>query len=140
MTTGGAPLVEKSKPADVLLRGNAYWSSGDRFQLKWNSVVYGSLNAFQLATRQEGKPAQNGGGAVGVETDPLLTRPGAAPTLNNADNLNKLDAYRLLPKSPLINAGVHLPIYYGIRVGEQDFFGDHLPNGKEYDIGAHERK
>lgn len=155
MTTGGIPLLEKSKEADVLLRGNAYWSSGDRFQIAWNGVTYGSLNAFQLATRQEGKSARSVGKAggnktgsdkegadkaVGLEVDPLLAHPGAAPTLNNADLLHKLDAYRLTANSPLINAGVHLPIYYGIHVGEQDFFGDHLPNGKEYDIGAHERK
>ena len=140
LTTGGVPLVEKSKTADALLRGNAYWSSGARFQVMWNGIAYSSLNAFQIATRQETKPAKNGDMGEGLETDPLLAQPGTAPTLDNADNLNKLSGYRLLPKSLLINAGVHLPIYYGIRVGEQDFFGAPLPNGKNFDIGAHERK
>ena len=139
VTAGGVPLLEGSGGQEILLRGNAYWSSGDAFKITWNGKAYDSLKAFQTATGRETK-TPNGGAAMGLEADPLLTRPGGGGTLDDADKLKTLDAYRLRPGSPLINAGVHLPIYLGVRVGQQDFYGISLPQGRDYDIGAHERK
>jgi len=139
VTTGGVPILEGSGEQDMVLRGNDYWSSGGAFKIVWNGKAYGSLNAFQIATLREIK-TPNGGAAVGLQADPLLTRPGDGGTLDNADRLRTLDAYRLRPGSPLINAGVHLPIYLGVRVGQQDFYGTPLPQGRDYDIGVHERK
>ena len=139
VTTGGVPLVEARAGEDVVLRGNAYWSSGAQFRITWNGRAYDSLAQFQAATRLESKVA-NSGDAAGLNADPLLTQPGGGPTLDNADRLHTLTAYRLRPASPLVNAGVNLPIYLGIRAGDMDFYGTLTPQGHDYDIGAYEKK
>ena len=106
VTTGGVPLLEWKGGEDPTLRGNCYWSSGDKFQIAWNNKTYDSLAAFQTATGQE-KKAVNGGNAAGLQAIRALpTR--AAALLDNADKLNTLNAYRLLPDSPLRNAGVNM--------------------------------
>lgn len=139
VTTGGAPLAEGKPGDDVILRGNAYWSGQAPFRVTWNGKTYDSLARFQTATGLELK-APNGGEAAGLNANPLLERPGEGQTLDNADRLHTLRAYRLLPGSPLINAGVNLPVYYGVRSGTADFYGTPIPQGHDYDIGAFEKK
>jgi len=44
----------------------------------------------------------------------------------------------LQKNSPLIDAGLDLRSLFGIDPGKRDFFGNSIPQGKAYDIGAHE--
>jgi hypothetical protein len=74
---------------------------------------------------------------VGMEANPLLTKPGGAGTLNNTQNLPTLTQYQLQSGSPAINAGLDLATLFGITTGGKDFYGTSTPIGS-YDIGAHE--
>ena len=137
--------------ADIVLHSNDYWSSGEPFKIVWNGKTYGALDAFQTATSPahktknediavQDRKAKNGGTATNLNVDPLMEAPGGAPTLDNADRLAYIKAYRLRPNSPLIGKGENLPIYQGIRSGERDFYGTQLPQGHDYSIGACEHK
>jgi len=49
-----------------------------------------------------------------------------------------LTAYKLLKDSPLIDAGIDIRSQFGIDPGDRDFYGNPIPQGKGFDIGAHE--
>jgi hypothetical protein len=51
-------------------------------------------------------------------------------------SLSELTSYRLVPGSPLIDAGIDLAAEFGLDVGTQDFWGTPKPQGKGFDIGA----
>lgn len=69
----------------------------------------------------------------GTVADPLLTNPGASPTVGLGGNLAAaLTAYTIGSGSPAIGTGTAIA-----SPGSRDFFGNPIPNGT-IDIGAHE--
>jgi len=52
--------------------------------------------------------------------------------------ITNLTAYRLQSGSPMIDAGLNLKAHFGIEVGAMDFYGNPIPAGNAFDIGANE--
>jgi hypothetical protein len=110
--------------------GNVYWAVDGAFDF----AGYKSLDEWQKATGQEmlnGKP-------VGLVVNPKLMGMGKSVTIGDPTKLHTLTAYRLQKNSPLIDAGLDLRFLFGIDPGNRDFYGTSIPQGKGYDIGAHE--
>lgn len=131
VTANNQKLVAgKPDKATATFVSNAYWAIGGEF----NIAGYKSLEAWRAATGQEmlnGKP-------VGLVVDPKLMDMGKSITIGDPTKLRTLTAYRLQKNSPLIDAGLDLRSLFGIDPGNRDFFGTSIPQGKAYDIGAHE--
>jgi hypothetical protein len=128
LTTGGAQLAST---ASGTFQGNDYWTSGGAF----NIAGYTSLAAWQNATGQE----KLNGNPVGYNVDPQLTAAGSGGTIGNADLLDTLASYKLLAISPLIDHGLNVASLLGTgNPGSQDFWGNSLPQGAGYDLGANE--
>jgi hypothetical protein len=129
VTTGGMPLVNiNAAQSGLVFDHNCYWSSGAAFSITDN-VAYSSLSSWRSATGNEA--------SVGINVDPMLTAPGTAGTIGNADNLVSLSAYKLQNGSPMIDAGLNWSAL-GINPGTQDFYGSSIAQGSSFDIGAHE--
>jgi len=135
VSSGGVPLVEvpKDQPG-LLFQGNNYWSTDGKLLIKWAGKTYESLEAWRAATGQENV----GGIATGWSVDPLLTDVGEGATLGDALLLPTLRSYRLLPASPMIDAGLDLRRLFGVSVGANDLWRIPIPQGRGFDIGAHE--
>ncbi len=135
ITHDGAPFVTapRGKP-QVTFQGNCYWAQRGKFLLEWNGKKYRNLEAWRKASGQEkvrGKP-------VGFCADPKLKNPFAKPTLDDTSKLAGLSAYRLKPGSPCIDAGLDLRKLFKIKPGKRDYYGNKIPRGKRFDVGAHE--
>jgi hypothetical protein len=115
-------------------RSNCYWTYGGDIEIRWGDSTYNSLNEWRVASGQE----RFGGVDVGFKTDPKLIDPGAARTIGNPRLLSTLNAYKLTPSSPLINAGIDIKSAFGIDAGKQDYYGTKIPCSGKYDVGAHE--
>ena len=138
ITTNGLPAVEVTAAAlagaaDLRFEGNNYFGSGSATPFLWNGATYSGLSAWR-ATGQE----TSGGKPVGLAADPLLTAPGAGQTLDDADRLADVSAYRLRDGSPMSDAGVDLRLALGLDPGPTDFYGVLLGQRTGYDIGAAE--
>lgn len=135
-TTGGVKILNitdsVAKYGDMQFSGNAYYSGGAAFNLKWGNTNYTSLTAWQDA---KGKEKTNGV-RTGYQGDPKFNAVGKGGTFNNADLLKGLTAYKVQSGSPLINRGVTQP--GTLSAATLDFFGDTLPKGGKYDIGIDE--
>lgn len=127
--TGGVELVHID--VDTIMSGNCYFASGDAFKMLWKGATYSSLAEFKRSTGQE---------AAGLQVDPKLAGVGAGVTVGDPAKLTEFAGYRLLDSSPLIGDGLALSQQFGIDPGKRDFFGNALPLGKAFDIGAHERR
>ena len=109
--------------SNIALDNNIYWSIGTA-EPAWqvDSVIYTGFATYQSGTGQD---------AFSFYADPLLNDPtyhGTAwPTT----------AFTLQPGSPAIGTGADvcegIP---GCSMGKHDFFGNPLPDGSGYDIGA----
>ena len=140
-TTGGAVrlISEERDNSGLALDYNDYWANGNATTLfVWNGGVpqyteggattYPSFAAFRAGTGQE---------AHGLFANPLLMTPGVMPTLTPT-TLTSLSGYQLQASSPVPDAGVTLPSV-GISPGTRDFYGDTIPAGTGYSMGAHDR-
>lgn len=110
--------------------GNAYWAVDG----KYDFAGYKSLEDWRAATGQEmlnGKP-------VGLVVNPKLMDMGKSITIVDPTKLHTLTAYRLQKNSPLIDAGLELRSVFGIDPDKRDFYSNPIPQGKGFDIGAHE--
>jgi hypothetical protein len=115
----------------MVLDGNDYWAaSTTNAHLVWAGTDYSTLAALRSATGQE----KLAGAAVGESVDPQLLSPGNGGTVS-VDELQAMTAYRLASTSPLIDAGVNLSTVNATPVAT-DFFGDAVPQGNGYDVGA----
>jgi len=123
-------LVGNSDKSTVTFAGNAYWAVDGRYDF----VGYRSLEDWREATGQETVSEK----AVGLVVDPKLIDLGANVTIGDPTKLRMLTAYKLQKDSPLIDAGIDIRSQYGIDPGEKDFYGNPIPSGKGFDIGAHE--
>ncbi|MHC4746154.1 MAG: right-handed parallel beta-helix repeat-containing protein [Planctomycetota bacterium] len=115
-------------------KGNCYWTYGDNIEIDWDGVTYTSLSAWRSATGQE----THDGNDVGFELDPQLIDPGNGGTLADPCLLETLDAYRLASSSGLIDEGLDIQTEFGINPGLRDYYGEDIPIGNQYDVGAHE--
>ena len=134
-TTGGLPLVHAdSAGRAALLNGNAYWSSGASFRIRWGGTSYSSLSAWRSASGRE----KIGSVATGLSADPRLGAAGAAPTLGDAYRVSSLTQYKPRPGSPLLNAAVALASPHAAYTpATADFFGVGRLGGA-WDIGVSE--
>ena len=135
MTASGTRLVHSLGGEDgVLMQGNAYWDASLSFQFLWKSGSHRGLSSWRAASGQE----RMNGVAVGFQVNPRLLAPGRGGTIGNTDKLHTLTAYQLTPTSPLRDQGLNLPALLGIFPGHRDFFGNAIPQGPGFDIGASE--
>jgi len=131
ITANNQKLVAKHPDkSGATFAGNVYWAVDG----KYDFVGYKSLEDWRAATGQE----TLNGNPVGMVVDPMVTNLGSNPTIGDPAKLHTLVAYRLQKDSPLIDAGLDLRSLFGIDPGNRDFFGIPIPQGKGYDIGAHE--
>jgi hypothetical protein len=135
VTAGGLAISVQSAGTGLLFQGNDYWTqSTTNAGLRWGVNTYTTLAAWRSATGEE----KVGTTATGLAVNPLLAAPGTAGTIGPGANLaTKLSAYRLSTASPLVNAGVNLTSL-GVAVPATDFFGQPVPDGAGFDIGADE--
>jgi uncharacterized repeat protein (TIGR01451 family) len=119
---------------DILFQGNAYHTTGTAQKFIWGSTTHSSLSSWQNATNQE----KLNGVPTGFVGDPLLTSPGTGGTIGDTTKLSSLTAYQLQSTSPLIDKGLNLNSLFSLSIGTRDFYGNTLPQGAGFDIGAHE--
>ena len=101
------------------LNNNLYWYTGSSSP-KWsyNGVTYTGFNSYRSGSGQD---------SHGLYSDPKLN----APTSHSVGR--PTTAFTLQSGSPAINAGASLT-----NMGSRDFFGNAIPQGGAYDIGAYE--
>ncbi len=117
----------------VLFNGNNYFpATGTTLQVKWGSTTHTTLAGW-LAAASGQEPIHGG-----LSIDPMLTNPGGGGTIGDTTMLANLSAYKLLPNSPMLNAGLDLPNHFASASGIRDYFGNVVPRGPTLDIGAHE--
>jgi parallel beta helix pectate lyase-like protein len=110
-------LVDSDK--GLALDHNLWWTTSARKPTwRYGGKTYKGFAAYRSGSGQD---------AAGIYANPRLSDPSyhaiARPTR----------AFRLEPGSPAIDAGAALG-----SMGSRDFFGDKIPRGKAYDIGADE--
>lgn len=116
----GIPFISKdSAVSTIAFTGNDYFSSTGAFSVQWAGTTYTSLATWQAATNQE----KIAGANVALTVDPTLLAPGSGGTIYPAA-LSTLNAYQLLPGSPMIGAGLNLVTQYAVDIGTQDFYGN----------------
>ncbi len=129
ITTGGRALVQGSQTTTAgLFQGNSYWSSGAAFSV----AGYGSVAGWRAATSQE----MRGSDTCGISADPRVASPGAGESLTDPHLLATLTAYTLQTGSPCIDAGLDLAALFSFSMGTQDYWGNSIPRGAGWDIGA----
>jgi hypothetical protein len=135
-STGTVKLVDSTNNSTYLFQGNDYYNDSGTFALRWGTTTYTSLSAWLVAAPTQERVS---GAVVAKNVNPLLTSPGGGGTIGNADLLETaLTAYKLQASSPLIDAGLNLPVLFGTNVGTRDFYGDSIPQNGVFDIGADE--
>ncbi|MBV8345819.1 MAG: right-handed parallel beta-helix repeat-containing protein [Candidatus Eremiobacteraeota bacterium] len=106
------------------LDNNIYWAaeSAGAPSWQWNRFTYVGLPAFQAGTGQD---------EHSFNSDPMLV----SPTYHG--DLRPTSAFTLKPNSPARGTGANLcKGVPGCSMGKRDFFGNPLPDGRGYDIGA----
>ncbi|UCC98447.1 MAG: right-handed parallel beta-helix repeat-containing protein [Phycisphaerales bacterium] len=131
VTSNNQKLVQGNPDRSMAtFAGNAYWAVDGKYDIAGHK----SLEAWRKATGQE----MLNGNPIGLAVDPKLIDMGKSVTIGDPTKHHTLTAYRLQKNSPLIDAGLDLRSLFGIDPGDRDFFGTSIPQGKAYDIGAHE--
>lgn len=113
-------LIETT--SDFALDNNIYWTLGSAPDWNINSTDYTTLASYQSATGQD---------IHSLFTDPMLN----TPTYHSVGR--PVSAFTLLSGSPALGTGANvcsgIP---GCSMGSQDFWGNPLPSGSGYNIGA----
>jgi hypothetical protein len=112
-------------PSGYTLDNNIYWTTSTSSPTwQWNGVTYTDFSAYQSASGQD---------AFSYNADPMLND----PTYHSAGRPSS--AFTLQTGSPARSAGTNVCLgINGCSMGTQDFFGNPLPNGSGYDIGANQ--
>ncbi len=111
-------------------QANCWFSLNGLFQI--GAVTYD----FETWAQDNNNEMLNGE-IVGMYANPLLKNPGSS-TLTDPTILSSVDDYELTESSPLINSGLDLNGEFGINPGSQDYFGNSIKHGPEFDMGIHE--
>ena len=131
VTTGGKAVVQGSIGTGVVqFQNNLYWSSGGAFKV----AGYATLDAWRTATGQE----KISDAPAGLNADPLLTAPGTGGIIGDTSRLTTLTAYTLRTGSPCADGGLDLTALFGVTAGGREFFGNPVPSGTGWAIGAHD--
>jgi hypothetical protein len=113
-------LVETT--SDFKLDNNIYWTVGVAPDWNIDGINYNSLAAYQSATHQD---------LHSKYTDPMLDEP------EYHEIGRPVSAFKLRPGSPALRAGADVcKGISGCSMGTRDFWGNPLPNGTGYNIGA----
>ena len=122
----------------VHFQNNDYWVvSGTTFKIKWGGTTYNTLADWQTAV--PGAEKINNITNVGLVLDPQLNNAGNGGTIGNTLLLPTLTAYKLKTTSELIGKGLDLTkAPYNKVVGARDYYGNSIPQGGSYDLGAHD--
>lgn len=111
-------------------KGNLYWAMGDA------GLLVDEYTAFEEWAQATGQKTLNGA-LVGFYADPLLTKDGTG-LLTDPLKLSTLTEFLLLPSSPAVDRGLDLKTRCGLDTGNLDLYGQAIPQGSAFDIGAHE--
>jgi len=133
-TTGGVTAVDVDSKAELAaFNGNAYWNP-DGVKIRWQGVLHTTLESWRAASGRE----TDGATPTGTIADPQLTAPGTGGTFNDAFRLHELEAYRLLPTSPLINQVANITwAFKGYAPSPFDYYVTNVL-GQIRDVGAGE--
>ena len=147
MTANGVKLVNDQRSnrtagvkgvGGVQLVDNDYYATG-AFKIVIGSTTYTSVTAWLNAVIAQERLDSDSNGVLNdsdlrlaVVLNPQFVG-GSDPTL-----LGQITAYALLTSSEIKDAGLNLPLTFGLNVGGQDYFGYQLPMGGGYAIGASE--
>jgi parallel beta-helix repeat protein len=108
--------------SDFALDSNIYWTVGTAPDWNMDGTDYTTLASYQSASGQD---------AQSFFTDPMLN----SPTYHTVGS--PASAFTLLPGSPALGAGADVCNgISGCSMGSQDFWGNPLPAGAGYNIGA----
>jgi hypothetical protein len=108
--------------SNFALDNNIYWTVGAAPDWNFNGTDYTSLASYQSASGQD---------AHSLYTDPMLN----TPTYHTAGR--PVTAFTLLSGSPALAAGANVCAgLSACSMGTQDFWGNLLPGGTGYNIGA----
>jgi chitodextrinase len=118
----------------VKFENNNYYAVDGSTQFTWGASAYSSLATWRTGTGQETVSAV----ATGFNLDPKLMNAGLGATLNDANELERMNAYELTSSSPMIGKAYSSAKLGATPVSLQDFNGDALPQGTSYDMGADE--
>jgi len=116
-------------------RNNCYWRTKGGFSVLFADKRYASLADWRKATGQEtldGRP-------LGFDVDPQLRAAGGGGAIDDPARLRTLDAYDLLPSSPLAGKGLDLRPLLKAAPGPCDFRGAPFRAGTRFDLGALQR-
>lgn len=125
-------IVCLKKSAGYQFQNNCYYRTKGDFSLKSGETRFTRLSDWRAATGQEMLNAV----PVGFSADPQLRAPGSAGAIDDAAKLGALNAYDLLPSSPLIDKGLDLQALFGIAPGPSDFRGAPLSAVGKRNLGA----
>jgi hypothetical protein len=107
---------------DFALDNNIYWTVGAAPDWNINGTDYADLGSYLSASGED---------ANSLYADPMLN----TPAYHSADR--PVTAFTLMSGSPAFNTGVNVCSgISGCSMGTQDFWGNPLPNGAGYNIGA----
>jgi hypothetical protein len=108
--------------SDFALDNNIYWTLGSAPDWNINGTDYTNLASYQSGSGQD---------LHSLYTDPMLN----TPTYHTAGR--PVSAFTLLSGSPALGAGANVCIgITGCSMGTRDFWGNPLPTGSGYNIGA----
>jgi hypothetical protein len=123
-------VADPGNARDLRFQGNDYYSSATSLDIRWGRHTYRTLAAWRRGTGAE----TLGRKPVGLSVAPGFCGPGTGtPRPSPSD-------YRLRPGSPLIGSGLNLQALFGLIVGSRDLFGQRIPVGHAFDVGAAEHR
>jgi hypothetical protein len=125
-------LVGAKEDMNFVFQGNCYWSSTGKF------IIYGKYSSIEEWANASGQEKISDK-IVGFFADPQITYWDAnesRPT--DPAKLYQMLAYRLKAASPCIDKGLDLKTLFQMDPGMHDFFGNPIPAGSAFDIGAYE--
>jgi hypothetical protein len=118
MGSGLKAITVNNTGSGLVFQDNDYWTgSASAIGVKWGSTTYNTLASWQSATKQEilfNTP-------VGRAINPQFYINSNTGVPSTSDVLMGSASFILKPSSPLINAGINLPLL-GIDVGPIDYY------------------
>lgn len=116
----------------LLFLNNAYYHAGGDIWIRDGDRLFTSLSSWRKVQQQEVWMGKE----LGFEGDLHLEKPGEGRTIGKSLKLEDMKAYRLKAKSPLMGAGVMLPINAKPKSGQKDFFQHTFFSDHGFNVGA----
>jgi hypothetical protein len=128
--SGPLALARRQPSGNLVLRGNDYFSIGDRL-IDWDKSMFGTLDEWRRATGSE----QVNGASTGIQAAPQLIGPATPISVVRASQLPRVTGFSPGPGSPLVGAAARLSSVGITDPGERDFLGARVTSTVS-DIGA----